>query len=87
MLLLARSTLTSLLFLLTVVDDFGTITGETSGKKVYAILIDPRGVKLHEGYNASRYKENADGDFVNYVRHFEETGFISKSTFVRVFEG
>ena len=35
----------------TVVDDFGTITGETSGKKVYAILIDPRGVKLHEGYN------------------------------------
>ena len=71
----------------TVVDDFGTITGETSGKQVYAILIDPRGVKLHEGYNASRYKENADGDFVNYVRHFEETGFISKSTFVRVFEG
>ena len=71
----------------TVVDDFGTIAGGTSGKQVYAILIDPRGVKLHEGYNASRYKENADGDFVNYVRHFEETGFISKSTFVRVFEG
>ena len=71
----------------TVVDDFGTITGETEGKKVYAILIDPRGVKLHEGYNASRYKENADGDFVNYVRHFEESCLISKSTFVRVFEG
>ena len=70
-----------------VVDDFGNITGTTDGKKVYAILIDPRGVKLHEGYNASRYKENADGDFVNYVRHFEETGFISKSTFIRVFEG
>lgn len=70
-----------------VVDDFGTITGAASGKKVYAILVDPRGVKLHEGYNASRYKENADGDFVNYVRHFEETGFISKSTFIRVFEG
>lgn len=70
-----------------VVDDFGNITGTTDGKKVYAILVDPRGVKLHEGYNASRYKENADGDFVNYVRHFEETGFISKSTFIRVFEG
>lgn len=70
-----------------VVDDFGTIIGTTDGKKVYAILVDPRGVKLHEGYNASRYKENADGDFVNYVRHFEETGFISKSTFIRVFEG
>lgn len=70
-----------------VVDDFGTIDGTTDGKKVYAILVDPRGVKLHEGYNASRCKENADGDFVNYVRHFEETGFISKSTFIRVFEG
>ena len=70
-----------------VVDDFGTITGETSGKKVYAIMADPRGIKLHEGYNATRARENADGDFINYVKHFEETGFISKYTFLRVFEG
>lgn len=70
-----------------VVDDFGTVTGTTDGKKVYAVLVDERGIKLHNGYMASRYKENADGDFVNYVRHFEDTGFISKSTFVRVFEG
>ena len=70
-----------------VVDDFGTITGNTSGKKVFAIMIDPRGIKLHEGYNATRAKENADGDFINYVKHFEETGFISKYTFIRVFEG
>ena len=73
-------------FSVTVVDDFGTITGGTSGKQVYAILIDPRGVKLHEGYNASRYKENADGDFVNYVRHFEDTGFISKYSYMKVYE-
>ena len=70
-----------------VVDDFGTITGTTDGKKVFAIMIDPRGIKLHEGYNATRAKENADGDFINYVKHFEETGFISKYTFIRVFEG
>lgn len=70
-----------------VVDDFGTITGTTDGKKVFAIMIDERGIKLHEGYNATRAKENADGDFINYVRHFEETGFISKYTFIRVFEG
>ena len=70
-----------------VVDDFGTITGGTSGKSVYAVLVDERGLKLHNGYMASRYKENADGDFVNYVRHFEDTAFISKSTFIRVFEG
>lgn len=70
-----------------VVDDFGTITGGTSGKNVYAVLVDERGLKLHNGYMASRYKENADGDFVNYVRHFEDTAFISKSTFIRVFEG
>lgn len=70
-----------------VVDDFGTITGQTDGKKVYAVLVDERGLKLHNGYMASRYKENADGDFVNYVRHFEDTAFISKSTFIRVFEG
>lgn len=70
-----------------VVDDFGTITGGTAGKSVYAVLVDERGLKLHNGYMASRYKENADGDFVNYVRHFEDTAFISKSTFIRVFEG
>ena len=70
-----------------VVDDFVTITGGTSGKSVYAVLVDERGLKLHNGYMASRYKENADGDFVNYVRHFEDTAFISKSTFIRVFEG
>ena len=70
-----------------VVDDFGTVTGQTDSKKVYAVLVDERGLKLHNGYMASRYKENADGDFVNYVRHFEDTAFISKSTFIRVFEG
>ena len=63
------------------------LLGNAASKKVFAIMIDPRGIKLHEGYNATRAKENADGDFINYVKHFEETGFISKYTFIRVFEG
>lgn len=69
-----------------VVDDFGTITGGTAGKKVFAILCDPRAIKTHLGYNAARYKENGQGDFVNYYRHFEVTGFISKYAYMKVFE-
>lgn len=70
-----------------VVEDFGTITGETDSKKVFAILCDPRGIKLHNGYNATRTAPNAEGDFVNIVRHFEDTGFISKYTYIKVYEG
>lgn len=65
-----------------VVDDFGTPTNST----VWAILVDPRGIKLHNGYNAIRSHENADGDFINYVRHFEFTGFISKYAFIKVYK-
>lgn len=65
-----------------VVDDFGTMTNST----VYAVLVDPRAIKLHNGYNAVRAKENADGDFINYVRHFEFTGFISKYAFIKAYK-
>lgn len=64
-----------------VVDDFGN---DTSG--VYAILMDTRMCKLHPTYKAIRTKENADGDFVNYVLHAEHTGYISKSTYVHCFK-
>ena len=65
-----------------VVDDFGTMTNTS----VYAILVDPRGIKLHRDYHAIRQSENADGDFINYVDHSEHTGFISKNTFIRVYK-
>lgn len=65
-----------------VVDDFGTVTNST----VWAVLVDPRGIKLHNGYNAIRAKENAEGDFINYVRHFEETGFISKYVYIKAYK-
>lgn len=64
-----------------VVDDFGN---DASG--AFAVLMDPRGLKLHRGYHAIRSKENADGDFVNFVDHSEYTLFISKATYVHVFK-
>ena len=64
-----------------VVDSFGD-----NATNVYAILCDPRGVKLHPTYRRTRRQENADGDFDNYVKHWQDTGFISKYTFVKVFK-
>ncbi|MBO7715620.1 MAG: hypothetical protein J6S85_18805 [Methanobrevibacter sp.] len=65
-----------------VVDDFGTLTNSGA----FAVLVDPRGIKTHNGYNALRSKENADGDFINFVRHFEVTGFISKYAYIKVYK-
>lgn len=65
-----------------VVDDFGN---DASG--AYAMLIDPRGVSLHNGYKAVRSQTNADGDYINHFLHSEFTGFISKSTFIKVYKG
>ena len=65
-----------------VVDDFG-IMADT---KVWAVLVDPRGIKLHRDYHAIRQSENADGDFINYVDHSEHTGFISKNVFIKAYK-
>lgn len=64
-----------------VVDDFGG-----ADAKVWAFLVDPRGIKLHNSYRAIRSKENADGDFVNFVEHEDNTGFISKHVFMKVYK-
>lgn len=63
-----------------VVDDFGN-----ADAKVWGVLCDPRGIKLHRGYHAIRTNVNGDGDFINYFDHSENTGFISKFTFVKVY--
>ena len=63
-----------------IVDDFGG-----ANAKVFAFLVDPRGIKLKNSYRATRAQENADGDFVNFVRHEENTGFISKHVFMKVY--
>ena len=71
-----------------VVDDFGDATNATNKDEVeasWAVLVDERAIKLHSGYEATRTSENADGDFVNFVRHSEYTGFLSKYCYVHVF--
>lgn len=67
-----------------VVDDFGGID-ETNGE-IFAFLADPRGIKLHNSYRAIRSKENADGDFINFVQHENNTGFISKHVYFKVYQ-
>lgn len=64
-----------------VVEDFGTITDTNA----YAILIDPRGIKLYSNINKVKEKDNASADYRNLFAHTENTGYISKYTFVRVY--
>lgn len=63
-----------------VVEDFGNTT-----TNAYAVLVDPRGIKLHRNYEAVRDHEVAAGDYRNFFLHTEHTGFISPYTFVKVF--
>lgn len=64
-----------------VIKDFGD-----ADNKIFAILVDPRGVKLHNSYVAVRDQLNGLGDFYNLFKHYSDTGFISKSTFVKVYQ-
>ena len=66
---------------LKVIKDFGT-----ADDKIFAILVDSRGVKLHNDYRAVRDQENAAGDFINYFYHTENTAFYSRNTFIKVFK-
>ena len=64
-----------------VIDDFGN-----NATGVYAMLVDTRGIKLHNGYRAIRTDEHGGEDFVTFTLHSENTGFISKYTFVKVYK-
>ena len=66
-----------------VVDSFGT-EADTAG--VYAMLIDPRAVKIHKSYNAVRSDSNANKDAIRVVHHFEDTVYISKYGFVHCYK-
>lgn len=63
------------------VDNFAN---DTSG--VFAILMDSRGMRVHQDYLAVRDNLNADGDFMNYFLHYEITAHISKNTFVKIYK-
>ena len=63
-----------------VVKDFGS-----ANSKYFAVLMDERGMRLHNTYNATREQINGDGDFLNIFRHTEDTAHVSRNTFIRVF--
>lgn len=64
-----------------VVDDFGD-----ADDKYYAVLVDKRAIRLHPSYMAVREQMNGKGDFMNFFLHTENTGFISRNTFLRVYK-
>lgn len=64
-----------------VLPDFGG-----ADSSVYAVLMDGRGMRLHNTYNATRDNANGDGDFLNIFRHTEDTAFASRNTFIKVYQ-
>ena len=64
-----------------VVKDFGS-----ADSKYFAVLMDERGMRLHNTYNATREQPNGDGDFLNIFRHTEDTAHVSRNTFIKVFK-
>ena len=54
--------------------------------KVWGVLVDARGCKLHNTYRAVRENMNGDGDFLNMFFHTENTAFFSRNVFVRVYK-
>lgn len=63
-----------------VIKDFGSTTSNA-----YAILMDSRGARLHNDYEAVRENQNGAGDFLNLFHHMEFTGFASRNTFITIF--
>lgn len=64
-----------------IVKDFGS---DASG--AYAVLMDRRGMRLHNTFNATYENQNGEGGFLNIFRHTEDTGFISRNTFFKVYK-
>ena len=54
--------------------------------KVWGVLIDARGLKLHNTYRAVRENINGKGDFLNMFFHTENTAFVSRNVFVKVYK-
>lgn len=63
-----------------VVKDFGSDSNDA-----YAVLMDRRGMRLHNTYNATFSQENGEGAFQNLFRHTEDTAFASRNTFFKVY--
>ena len=57
-----------------VVKDFGS-----ADNKVYAMLVDRRGMRLHPTFNGTFENLNGEGAFLNIFRHTENTAFLSRN--------
>ena len=58
----------------------------SADEKVWGVLIDARGLKLHNTYRAVRENVNGKGDFLNMYFHTENTAFVSRNVFVKVYK-
>ena len=61
--------------------DFGD-----ANSKVHSILMDKRAFRLFNSYRATREQQNGQGDFITLFEHTEDTAWISRNAFVRVFK-
>ena len=52
----------------------------------FAVLMDSRGMRLHNTYRATRENVNGEGDFLNLFDHTEDTAYISRNTFFKVYK-
>lgn len=62
------------------IKDFGATTS-----KVYAILMDSRGARVHTDYEAMRENFNGFGDHLSLFKHLDCTCFMSRNTFLTIF--
>jgi len=72
-----------------VIKDFGACAADYANKtafdKVYAVMVDPRGLRLHKDYEAMRNQMNGFGDFISLFMHMDYTAFGSRNTFICLF--
>ena len=64
-----------------VVKDFGNADAD-----YYAVLMDSRGMRLHNTYRALRDNANGDGDFLNLFDHTEDTCYVSRNSFIKAYK-
>jgi len=62
--------------------DFGD-----ADSKVWAVLVDTRGIRLHPSVDYVMDTRNGAKGWVSYYRHVQYTPFISRNPFVKVYKG
>lgn len=54
--------------------------------KVYGLLVDKRGLRLHNTYNSTFENLNGEGAFLNIFKHTEDTAYASRNTFLKFYK-